>query len=82
LKLCRARLTAACEKKLLELVRKMEHWKAGSEIDAATLDLEFHRTIWINSGNEYLEKALNSLVPCSSPIRLSNTSRTTACTGR
>jgi DNA-binding GntR family transcriptional regulator len=63
LKLCRARLTAAGEKKLLELVKEMEHWKVGSEIDAATLDLEFHRTIWHGSGNEYLEKALNSLVP-------------------
>lgn len=63
LKLCRARLTAACEKKLSELVKKMERWKVGSEIDAAALDLEFHRTIWSNSGNEYLEKTLNSLVP-------------------
>jgi DNA-binding GntR family transcriptional regulator len=63
LKLCRARLTAACEKELIELVKRMENWKAGSEIDAAALDLQFHRTIWNNTGNEYLERALNSLVP-------------------
>ena len=63
LKLCRAHLTAAYEKHLHGLVRKMEHWKSGLEIDAAALDLEFHRAIWAYSGNAYLEKILNSLVP-------------------
>jgi DNA-binding GntR family transcriptional regulator len=63
LKLCRARLTAAWERQLAGLVEKMENWKAGSEIDAAALDLEFHRVIWSYSGNPYLEKILNSLVP-------------------
>lgn len=63
LKLCRARLTAAWQRHLAGLVEKMENWKAGSEIDAAALDLEFHRAIWSYSGNPYLEKILNSLVP-------------------
>ena len=63
LKLCRARLTAASEKQLLELVEQMEKWNAGSEIDAAAMDLEFHRAIWAFSGNSYLEKVLNSQVP-------------------
>ncbi len=63
LKLCRARLTASWERQLCGLVEKMENWKAGSEIDAAALDLEFHRAIWSYSGNPYLEKILNSLVP-------------------
>jgi DNA-binding GntR family transcriptional regulator len=63
LKLCRARLTGPQEKHLAELLRKMEDWNAGSEIEAATLDLEFHRLIWNCSGNAYLEKILNSLVP-------------------
>lgn len=63
LKLCRARLTAASEKQLLDLVERMENSNAGSEIDAAALDLEFHRAIWSLSGNTYLEKVLNSQVP-------------------
>jgi DNA-binding GntR family transcriptional regulator len=63
LKLCRARLTAASEKQLLDLVERMEKWNAGSEIDAAALDLEFHRALWNLSGNSYLEKVLNSQVP-------------------
>jgi DNA-binding GntR family transcriptional regulator len=63
LKLCRSRFTALCDKRLSELVRKMERWKSGSEIEAAALDLEFHRAIWAYSGNGYLEKVLNSLVP-------------------
>ncbi len=63
LKLCRARFTAAYEKHLSALVQKMERSKSGSEIEAAAPDLEFHRAIWAYSGNGYLEKALNSLVP-------------------
>jgi DNA-binding GntR family transcriptional regulator len=63
LKLCRAHFSAAADKHLSALVKKMEHWKSGSEIAAAALDLEFHRAIWDYSGNEYLAKALNSLVP-------------------
>ena len=63
LKLCRARLTADGASKLESLVVQMENWSAGSEIDAAALDLEFHRTIWNLSGNNFLEKILNSQVP-------------------
>lgn len=63
LKLSRAKLTGAQEKHLLALIRKMEDWKPSTEIEAASLDLEFHRFIWTCSGNAYLEKILNSLVP-------------------
>jgi DNA-binding GntR family transcriptional regulator len=63
LKLCRAHFSGAANKHLSALVKKMERWKSGSEIAAAALDLEFHRAIWEYSGNEYLAKALNSLVP-------------------
>ena len=63
LKLCRARLTAAYERHLASLLEKLENWRAGSEIEAAALDLEFHRAIWNYSGNGYLEKILNSFVP-------------------
>jgi DNA-binding GntR family transcriptional regulator len=63
IKLCRARLTATSEKQLLDLVERMEQWTAGSEVDAAALDLEFHRALWNLSGNSCLEKVLNSQVP-------------------
>jgi DNA-binding GntR family transcriptional regulator len=63
LKLCRAHYSATADKHLTTLVKKMEHWKSGSEMAAAALDLEFHRAIWGYSGNSYLEKALNGLVP-------------------
>lgn len=63
LKLSRAKLTGAQEKHLVALLRKMEEWKPSTEIEAASLDLEFHRFIWTCSGNVYLEKILNSLVP-------------------
>lgn len=63
IKLCRARLTAASESELLVLVERMEKWNAGSEVEAAALDLEFHRALWTLSGNSVLEKVLNSQVP-------------------
>jgi DNA-binding GntR family transcriptional regulator len=64
LKLCRARLTPAAEHHLVELVEKMEGCEAAAQIDdAAALDLEFHRAVWGYSGNAYLEKTLDSLVP-------------------
>lgn len=63
LKLCRMRLTAACENRLVALLEKMEVWHLDSDAEAAALDLDFHRTIWAQSGNHYLEKVLNSVVP-------------------
>jgi DNA-binding GntR family transcriptional regulator len=63
LRLCRIRLTAACENRLVTLLEKMEGWPLNSDAEAAALDLEFHRTIWAESGNHYLEKVLNSVVP-------------------
>jgi DNA-binding FadR family transcriptional regulator len=56
-------MTPDCEHKLQSLVERMEKWQVGSEIDTATLDLDFHRTIWNQSGNSYLENALLTLVP-------------------
>ena len=63
LKLCRARLTPEISKHLGGLVARMEKWKAGSQLEAAEIDFEFHRALWLYSGNSYLEKALNSLIP-------------------
>lgn len=63
IKLCRANLAATSEARLESIVDKMENWHPGLDIDAAALDLEFHRAIWTYAGNPYLEKTLNSLVP-------------------
>jgi DNA-binding GntR family transcriptional regulator len=63
MKLCRARLSTEMEANLNRIVKVMERWESGSELDAAALDLEFHRTIWGYSGNPYLVRTLDSLVP-------------------
>ena len=63
MKLCRAHLTPAMEANLTRLVTAMEAWEQGSELDAAALDLEFHRAIWEYSGNPYLVRMLDLLVP-------------------
>jgi DNA-binding GntR family transcriptional regulator len=62
LKLCRARLTPAIESHLTRFVEVMEEWQRDSQIEAALLDLEFHRAMWSYSGNEYIGRALDSLV--------------------
>jgi DNA-binding GntR family transcriptional regulator len=63
IKLCRAKLNPEMDTRLEQIVRRMEAWNPGSELDGAALDLEFHRTVWSYSGNTWLEKCLNSLVP-------------------
>ena len=61
LRLCRARMTPKIRAKLTRLVEQMEEAHDPTEIDAAAIDLEFHRTIWQASGNPYLAKTLDSL---------------------
>lgn len=63
LKLCRAQITGEMVRSLGGLLVKMEEWGGGSQLEAAELDLAFHRAIWHYSGNSYLEKTLNSLSP-------------------
>ncbi len=63
LKLCRAQFTSEMDANLTRIVEKMEGWEKGSELDAATLDLEFHRAVWQHTGNPYLVRTLDSLVP-------------------
>jgi DNA-binding GntR family transcriptional regulator len=63
LKLCRARADEQMLTHLRGLLARMEAWEGGSQLEAAELDLEFHRAIWHYSGNSYLEKVLNSLSP-------------------
>ncbi len=61
LKLCRARAKKQDIARLVRLVEMMDAWTEGTEMDAAVLDLEFHRTIWNTTGNPYLFKTLDSL---------------------
>ena len=63
IKLCRAKLDSDMDSRLSGIVERMEAWNPGSELDGAALDLEFHRTVWSFSGNSWLEKSLNALVP-------------------
>ncbi len=61
LKLCQPRMTPKIAEKLTSLVHRMERGSTSTEIDSASLDLEFHRTIWQTADNPYLAKTLDSL---------------------
>jgi DNA-binding GntR family transcriptional regulator len=61
LRLCRAKLTAQGERKLTQLVERMERMQPTTAFQAGSIDLEFHRTLWSMTGNEYLERTLTSL---------------------
>jgi DNA-binding GntR family transcriptional regulator len=61
LKLCRAKITREEAAQLTHLVEMMEAWTEGTEMDAAVLDLSFHRTLWAATGNPYLTRTLDSL---------------------
>ena len=61
MKLCSAHMSKAVAARLTDLVGQMDNWGPKSDIDAAAIDLEFHRTMWATAGNPYLAKALDSL---------------------
>ena len=61
LRLCRRNLNKRQAAKLTRLVEKMESWAGGSQMDAASVDFEFHQTLWSAAGNPYLSDALDSL---------------------
>lgn len=61
LRLARARMTPEIIARLEALVAKMNAWD-GTLLEAAALDLEFHREICKATGNPYLERALNALM--------------------
>ena len=61
LKLCQQQCTAEMVAHLSAMLAPMEAWQGGSQWEAAELDLEFHRAMWRFSGNECLEKTLNTL---------------------
>jgi GntR family transcriptional regulator, rspAB operon transcriptional repressor len=62
LKLCRMKISRTDAARLTDVVRRMEVWTERTEMDAALLDLKFHRTLWEAAGNPYLTRALDSLV--------------------
>jgi DNA-binding GntR family transcriptional regulator len=59
--LCRARLTPPNERKLVQQIERMDRAGATSTLEAMRMDLAFHRTIWSQTGNEFLERTLTSL---------------------
>jgi DNA-binding GntR family transcriptional regulator len=61
LRLAQARMTPAILAALDDLVSRMDSWN-GTLLEAAALDLEFHRTLWKAAGNPYLERALNAVM--------------------
>src|ERR1700683_432960 len=61
LRLAQARMTPEILAVLDKLVGEMDSWD-GTLLEAAALDLEFHRTLWKASGNPYLERALNAVM--------------------
>ncbi len=62
LKLCRLKISPQDAARLTAIMERMEAWTERTEMDAAALDLEFHRTLWEAAGNPYLTRVLDSLV--------------------
>jgi DNA-binding GntR family transcriptional regulator len=61
LRLARLHMTPEILARLEGLMAQMETWN-GTLLEAAGLDLEFHRVIWKATGNPYLERSLNGLM--------------------
>ena len=61
MRLAKARMTPEILAGLEAIVRRMDSWN-GTLLEAAALDLEFHRALWKAAGNPYLERALNALM--------------------
>lgn len=60
--LARQNMTSEIAAHLEDIVEQMENMP-NPLLDAMALDLEFHRALWTASGNHYLVRALNGLVP-------------------
>jgi DNA-binding GntR family transcriptional regulator len=61
LRLARGKITGEGIRDLEKLVVKMERFREAPEFEASALDIEFHRTIWTYSGNEYLAKTIEGI---------------------
>lgn len=62
LRLSRVKITPEGVRDLARLVGKMERFREASEVEASTLDMEFHRAIWSHCGNEFLAKTLEGII--------------------
>jgi DNA-binding GntR family transcriptional regulator len=62
LKLCRLKISKKDAARLNSIMARMDAWTERTEMDAAALDLQFHRAMWEAAGNPYLTKTLDSLV--------------------
>ena len=75
MRLAKARMTSEVLARLETQLAQMDAWD-GTLLEAAALDLEFHRTLWKASGNPYLERALNALaVPLFAHMALEHVTR-------
>jgi DNA-binding GntR family transcriptional regulator len=75
LRLARARMTPEILAALEKLIAQMDAWN-GTLLEAAGLDLEFHRTLWRAAGNPYLERALNTvMIPLFAYMALEHVTR-------
>jgi DNA-binding GntR family transcriptional regulator len=61
LRLAQKNMTPEVLAALDRLVQQMDDWDS-TLLEAAALDLEFHRTLWKAAGNPYLERMLNGLM--------------------
>jgi len=61
LRLAKARMNPVTQAELEGLVAQMESLD-GDLLDAAALDLKFHRALWRASGNPFLERTLYGLI--------------------
>ena len=61
LRLAQKRMTPQILAALEQIVDRMDNWN-GTLMEAAALDLEFHRALWNAAGNPYLERALNAVM--------------------
>jgi DNA-binding GntR family transcriptional regulator len=61
LRLARANLNHAAHNKLAQILERMERSETAAPSVRVRLDVEFHKTIWNLTGNEFMERTLSSL---------------------
>jgi DNA-binding GntR family transcriptional regulator len=61
LRLARANLNQAAHNKLAQILERMERSETAAPSVRVRLDVEFHKTIWNLTGNEFMERTLSSL---------------------
>ena len=61
LRLARANFTPAAHAKLAQIIERMERAETAVAAVRVKLDVEFHKSIWHLTGNEFMERTLASL---------------------